>query len=229
MAHRLGLDRFLSYTYDIDMENDRGMDQLSSESALNEAVLMGDAARAAQTPTPPWVHASLQERITAEGLSCARMVVRLLRVYDRLTRGMEPVFRQYGLSLPRFEVLMQIWFSPERRMALCDLSANLLVPPSNLTGLIDRLERDHLVRRVPDTVDRRLVFAQITPQGEQVLAQLVPEHLRDLTRLLGGLSVRERAQLSALLERADQVLRDRQAGVCSSTSDAAPPSTQLTS
>jgi|GEM_PF-1304588 MarR family 2-MHQ and catechol resistance regulon transcriptional repressor len=186
-------------------------------AALTAAVLVGDATKGAHIPTPPWVQAAIGDLIKGEGLSCAHVAVRLLRVYNRLTRGMEVVFRRHGLSLPRFEILLQLWFSPTRRMTLCDLSANLLVPPSNLTGLIDRLERDHLVVRVPDTEDRRLVFAQITPQGEELLAQVVPEYLTDLTRLLGALSSHERVQLAALLERADQALSEKGTGICLST------------
>jgi MarR family 2-MHQ and catechol resistance regulon transcriptional repressor len=179
---------------------------ISAAGAITEAVLSGDATRVARVSTPPWVAALLQSSIDAEGLSCARMAVRLLRTHDRLTRGIDAVLKRHGLSLPRFEVLMQLWFSPTRRMTLCDLSAHLLVPPSNLTGLIDRLERSRLVVRVPDTADRRLVFAQITPEGEELLARVLPEHLAALTRMFHGLSPQERAQLSHLLERADQVL-----------------------
>jgi DNA-binding MarR family transcriptional regulator len=52
-------------------------------------------------------------------------------------------------------------------LSLGDAAQQLSCAKSNVTQLIDRLERDGLARRVPDSVDRRSIFAQITDEGRR--------------------------------------------------------------
>src|SRR6266853_654254 len=51
--------------------------------------------------------------------------------------------------------------------ALGDLADELDSTPRNITGLVDHLERDGLVERVPDPQDRRSVRARLTPAGRE--------------------------------------------------------------
>src|SRR5258708_37936029 len=65
------------------------------------------------------------------------------------------------------------WFTLKRlveaggSLSLGDAAQQLACARSNVTQLIDRLERDGLVHRVPDSVDRRSIFAQITDEGRR--------------------------------------------------------------
>ena len=79
---------------------------------------------------------------------------------DRLEAALETV----GLSRPKLTVLTQLVNKGEP-MTLSDLAAGLACVRSNMTQLVDRLEADGLVRRVPDAVDRRIVRAELTQTG----------------------------------------------------------------
>ena len=73
----------------------------------------------------------------------------------------------HGLSEGRFQVLALLHHLPEGRAALGELAEMLGVAPRTVTGLIDNLERDGLVARVPDPSDRRSVQAQLTASGRE--------------------------------------------------------------
>jgi DNA-binding MarR family transcriptional regulator len=63
-------------------------------------------------------------------------------------------------------------------LPLSDLAGALNVTPRNVTGLVDHLERDGMVERVPDEEDRRSTLARLTPAGEAKLEEIAGEMRR---------------------------------------------------
>ncbi|MEV5592311.1 MarR family transcriptional regulator [Streptomyces sp. NPDC052496] len=84
---------------------------------------------------------------------------------------------------------------PMRRIA-----RSLKCEPSNVTGIVDRLESRGLVERRPDPADRRVKLAAPTEAGRSTAAQL-RDSLDFAREPLGGLSVAERTLLKELLQR----------------------------
>ncbi|MFJ4778958.1 MarR family winged helix-turn-helix transcriptional regulator [Streptomyces sp. NPDC088762] len=84
---------------------------------------------------------------------------------------------------------------PMRRIA-----QKLRCEPSNVTGIIDRLESRGLVERRPDPADRRVKLAAPTEEGVQT-ADRLRESLDFAREPLAGLSTAERAVLRDLLKR----------------------------
>ena len=80
------------------------------------------------------------------------------------------LLREHGLTDAQFNVLMLLHHQGERgRMSQIRLGRLLLVNRSNVTGLVDRMERDGLVRREDDPDDRRVNLVAITEKGMEVL------------------------------------------------------------
>jgi DNA-binding MarR family transcriptional regulator len=73
----------------------------------------------------------------------------------------------HGLSEGRFQMLIRLQSFPEGRTTMGELAEMLDVSPRTVTGLVDNLERDGLVRRVDDPKDRRSIYAEITDQGRE--------------------------------------------------------------
>jgi DNA-binding MarR family transcriptional regulator len=71
-----------------------------------------------------------------------------------------------GLSTGALDLLMRLSASTDDGISIGELAQSAGVSSRNVTGLVDTLERDGLVRRVPDRHDRRSVLAQITPAGQ---------------------------------------------------------------
>ncbi|WP_211593356.1 MarR family winged helix-turn-helix transcriptional regulator [Microbispora sp. H10836] len=69
-----------------------------------------------------------------------------------------------GVSAGALDLLIRLVGS-DRGISIGELARAAGVSSRNVTGLVDTLERDGLVRRVPDPGDRRSVLAEITPAG----------------------------------------------------------------
>ncbi|MDG5804439.1 MarR family transcriptional regulator [Streptomyces ossamyceticus] len=80
------------------------------------------------------------------------------------------------------------------------LAQKLRCEPSNVTGIVDRLEARGLVERRPDPKDRRVKLAAATTEGRQV-ARGLRESLNFAREPLAGLSTEERESLRDLLRR----------------------------
>ena len=82
-----------------------------------------------------------------------------------------------GLSLTRYDVLVQLFGAADHRLRMNQLASRILLSKSGLTRLIDRMEAEGLVERASSPNDRRGSFAVLTPRGEQVFREAAPLHL----------------------------------------------------
>src|SRR5215467_14223545 len=83
---------------------------------------------------------------TGDG-GCSRSVVALLQAEGRAAKALDGALATSSLTGPKFNVLFAL-ASKGGRLAQCDIAAELITSPQNVTALVDRLERDGLVRRV---------------------------------------------------------------------------------
>src|SRR2546423_10235122 len=94
-----------------------------------------------------------------ETLGALRLAAK--QIHDAMERFAEA----QGLSESRLRVLMRLYHSPSRQLPLGVLAEVLNVTPRTMTDIVDVLERDGMVKRVPDPVDRRSILAAITDSG----------------------------------------------------------------
>lgn len=118
------------------------------------------------------------------------------------------LLRAHGLTDAQFNVLMMLHYQGERgRMSQIRLGRLLLVNRSNVTGLVDRMERDGLVRREDDPGDRRVNLVAITDKGESVLTAAMADYYPMLDKVMAPLNGAERGKLMELLSRVRQRLK----------------------
>jgi DNA-binding MarR family transcriptional regulator len=110
-------------------------------------------------------------------------------------------------SMPRFDLLANLERSDGQTLAA--LSRRMLVTAGNLTGLVDRGERDGVVERRPDPSDRRLSRVFLTPKGRELIEGLLPAHAAHVSELLSVLDATERRDLRRLLGRLRESLAAR--------------------
>ncbi|MFN2556755.1 MAG: MarR family winged helix-turn-helix transcriptional regulator [Nitriliruptorales bacterium] len=89
---------------------------------------------------------------------------------------------EHGLPLNWYDVLVQLGRAPGRRLRMNELAAAVLLTPSGLTRLVDRLERADLVRRERCPTDRRAAEVVLTDEGRERLRGASPTHLRGIER-----------------------------------------------
>src|SRR5712692_9207305 len=104
-----------------------------------------------------------------------------------------------GLSLARFRVLSALQSAGRIRMN--ELSAALGVVPRTVTTIVDALEKERLVARLPDPADRRATLLEITQEGLSQLSRFRAMHDSAAAELLEVLTATERLQLARLLRR----------------------------
>lgn len=94
------------------------------------------------------------------------LLLALFQATHALEERLEAAFSSVGLSGARYRVLDELARSGEP-LALGEIAARHSCVRSNMTQLIDRLESEGFVRRLPDPADRRSVRAAITPLGRE--------------------------------------------------------------
>ena len=106
-----------------------------------------------------------------------------------------------GLTMARYDVLMQLDIAGGR-LGLSDLAAAILLSPSGLSKLVDRMAAAGLLRREPDPADARSTFATITPHGRRAVRKARLSHHDWLDRVFGGaLDDRDVADLTRIMSQ----------------------------
>ncbi|MFP4636630.1 MAG: MarR family winged helix-turn-helix transcriptional regulator [Nitriliruptoraceae bacterium] len=114
------------------------------------------------------------------------------------------------LPLTWYDVLVQLSEADGGRLRMQELADAVLLSKSGLTRLIDRMEREGLVRRSRCSDDRRGTFAELTDAGWQRLRDAAPTHLRGVREHFADLlDDAEAAELERLLHRIATAANDR--------------------
>jgi DNA-binding MarR family transcriptional regulator len=102
----------------------------------------------------------------------------------------------HGLTEGRMGVLFRLYRCGDTPLG--DLAGELESTPRNITGLVDHLERDGLVERVPDPDDRRSVRARLTEAGKTRIEAIWQEGIQHQFEVVQGFSTEDLAQLRHL-------------------------------
>lgn len=124
----------------------------------------------------------------------------------KLHAAMQRWADRFGLSEGRFQVLVRLHHQPSGRFTMGELAEMLDITPRTVTGLVDNLERDGLVKRVDDPDDRRSVYAEITEQGRERVNALWRESAGIQAAVTRGLTDSELIQLRHLSLRLIQAM-----------------------
>jgi DNA-binding MarR family transcriptional regulator len=108
----------------------------------------------------------------------------MLRAHAELVRTLDAeLAREHDLPLSSYEVLLYLNDSGDGRMRMSELADSVLLSRSGLTRLVDRLERQGLLKRERCASDARGLFAEITPEGRSAFAAARQTHLDGVRRL----------------------------------------------
>ncbi len=113
-------------------------------------------------------------------------LIALFRGYNAVIKEFNRLLARFDLTEPQFNILLLL-AQEEGGMALSRLGEKMLVTRSNITGLIDRLEREGLIVRDSLPSDRRATLARITEKGLGVLREAVPllcQKINEITKVL---------------------------------------------
>ncbi len=110
----------------------------------------------------------------------------------------EQLFRPYGLSGSTFNILM-ILRSAAQPLAPFAIGERIVVSRATVTGLLDSLESQALIRRDADPTDGRRLLISLTRDGRDLVESLMPEVFALQQDVFAALDAQEKETLIALL------------------------------
>jgi DNA-binding MarR family transcriptional regulator len=112
-----------------------------------------------------WIAHDLDEPIA---MAAATSIIRASQL---VSTSVDRALRPMNLTFARYEVLMLLSFSKRGALPVTKVGERLMVHPTGITKLLDKLEQEGLVRRQPNPSDRRGTLAYITPAGRRLAAR----------------------------------------------------------
>ncbi|WP_026875093.1 MarR family winged helix-turn-helix transcriptional regulator [Jiangella gansuensis] len=126
-----------------------------------------------------------------------------IRVQSRVLRKLEAdLLEHHNLPLAWYDVLVRLLEADERRLRMSELADRVMLSPSGLTRLVDRMVDEGLVSRTPAEGDGRGFYAVLTETGYERLRDASGTHLRGVHEyVVGRFDEQELAMLTSLLRR----------------------------
>ncbi|MBV8931682.1 MAG: MarR family transcriptional regulator [Kutzneria sp.] len=139
-----------------------------------------------------------EERVGPSGAMAA--VTSVMRVQQILQSAVDGALRPHGLTFARYEALVLLGFSRRGSLPMRVMGERLQLHPTSVTNIVDRLEADGLVKRIPHPSDRRTTLVEITEVGGHV-REAATVAVSAMNLGLKGLTERQTQQLSELLTK----------------------------
>lgn len=110
-------------------------------------------------------------------------------------------FARYNLSMGKFTLLIQLFVASEKGLTPSEFAERSGVTRATITGLLDGLERDDLVKRQPYPEDRRKLTIVMTDKGREFISKMLPDHFCRTTNMMSNLNATEKKTFIKLLTK----------------------------
>jgi DNA-binding MarR family transcriptional regulator len=126
----------------------------------------------------------------------------LLHAHHDVVEGLDRELREvHGITFAEYDVLLRLGRA-ERALRMSDLAERVLLSPSGVTRLVDRLSERGLLMRRTDLDDARVALASLTTEGSRLLRRAARTHLRGIREhFTGRLNEAQLRSVAAGLER----------------------------
>jgi DNA-binding MarR family transcriptional regulator len=124
----------------------------------------------------------------------------IMRAQQIVLARVDAALRPFELSFARYEALVLLSFSQHGALPLGKMGDRLMLHPTSVTNIVDRLEDQGLVRRVRHPTDRRTTLAEITAEGRGRVDKAT-EAVCDVSLGMGDVSDRDLDSITKLLRK----------------------------
>ena len=154
------------------------------------------------------MHLDLDQDAETPSKERLRLWLRFLKASRAIeARLRENLRTEFETTLPRFDVMAALSrFDDGLKMS--QLSGVLRVSNGNVTGIVDRLEEDGFLNRVPVPGDRRASLVRLTPNGREEFARQAAAHEAWIDDMLRDFSPEESRTISLRLEHLETSLHE---------------------
>ncbi|MCX6151720.1 MAG: MarR family transcriptional regulator [Ignavibacteriales bacterium] len=122
--------------------------------------------------------------------------------YENLKRAQVKTIFENKLTIPQYSLLEVLY--TKGSMPLKKIAEKLFVSGANITCVVDNLEKEDFVKRVPSNIDRRVIMAELTSKGEEKIAKLFPVNAKNISEITKRLTSEEFVILEKLLRKLEK-------------------------
>jgi DNA-binding MarR family transcriptional regulator len=132
-----------------------------------------------------------------------RLFQMFARIHNLLIKhgNSERLAGAFGLSQQQWNLLVSLSRAGDNGMSMSQLGNNLLVTKANMTGMIDRLEREGFVTRRHHTLDRRVIRLELTDKGKEFIREIEGPRDQYTGEMLSDFTLEEREQFHVYLNK----------------------------
>ena len=135
--------------------------------------------------------------------------LRLITNTNIIEKEIRNLFRsEFKVTLPRFDLMSALYREPGG-LTMGELSRKLLVSNGNVTGIVERLQKEGLVKRWSLPTDRRIYSVGLTPKGRTEFKVMADRHKEWVANILSDLNEDDVLPMIALLDNLREALKNR--------------------
>lgn len=128
-----------------------------------------------------------------------KVLLNIVRVAERLKREQGAIFKKNGITFPQYNVLRVLCTYEGGKTATTNVCRKMLVPGSNLSALLKRLEKRGLIIRERDPNDERVILLEITSNGLKTLASVDKAKDENLNKFFDEITEEENRHMIRIL------------------------------
>lgn len=138
------------------------------------------------------------------------VIYNIARAYSIIDNFISKFLETYNLSPAKFNILLMVkHVGKDKGIPQQGISKLLLVTTSNMTRMIDKLEKNEYVERIHQEGDRRVNLIRITKKGSDLLNAIWPHYKEKVDRLIESqFGKSEKGQLNKLLEKFKSITKE---------------------
>lgn len=138
------------------------------------------------------------EKNMDEELSLKLFIV-LNRAVESIRKQVTKDVKKHNLNLTEFAVLELLYHKGAQPIQI--IGKKVLLASSSITYVIDKLEKKQLLERIACPKDRRVIYCQLTKDGENLVQEIFPSHRVAISEIFSSLTIEEKQQSIELIKK----------------------------
>ncbi|MCY9515563.1 MarR family winged helix-turn-helix transcriptional regulator [Paenibacillus apiarius] len=148
------------------------------------------------------MHENRLESMDADVQQSLKLFVVLSRASKTLMDHAQHDMKHYQLNPSEFAVMEMLYHKGSTPIQ--QIGGKVLLASGTMTYVIDKLVNKGYIKRRPCEQDRRVIYAELTAEGERVMTAIFPKHATAIHESMKGLTADEKQQLIQLLKMLGQ-------------------------
>ncbi len=134
----------------------------------------------------------------------------IIGAYNLLLKNLEKVFKPYGVSASKFNILMVIKHqAQEDGISQTDIGSKLIIGEANIAKIANKLYEEGYITRQTNPNDRRYNLLKITKKGSDLLDKVWPKYLQSVEKLTEKLDKNEKELLIKITKNWTEFLKKK--------------------